>query len=449
MGADGWLLAYETDAWRVGRCASGKVELRKVERGDDETERLAEIFRELDYDGRPVCLGLPSDMVFCAEIETHALPRRRRYEAMLYRLEEHLPLDAEDVTADFVTAGPGRALGVAVKTKPVADIIESLTQAGLEVGAVRPTALLALHEALLARNGDEAERFVVIASDNIDMFRLSGDRPAAWESCGPDAEQLCQRLRAELLARRVEEPVKALVAGEPPTNAFPMLERELGRPCEKIADDSPLELATRAAASALSDGQAGWVELRRGELSESNPWTRFGAAVRILGILAVLLPTVLTAGMLLRSQRYEALAQRQDREQQNLFSTLYPNQQVPLEVRGRLASEHRRLAGVSGSDAAIPARPCALEALRQVVAHLPGEIRLRIEQVRIDPDVVLINGQARGHGDAERICQSLRQAGFQVGSPRTESLVGGGVSFTITASRTEPDEAAAVAGINR
>jgi hypothetical protein len=443
-----WLIACEPDAWHLARAADDGAEPRAVRRGgEDEAERLAAAAAEMGYDGRAVCLSLPSEMVFSAEIDTAGLPRRQRHRAMLYRLEEHLPLDAEDLTAGFIPAGAGRALGVAVRTRPVADLIETLTRAGLEVGSVRPTALLALWSAFRADGREPTARFAVVAGKgSADVFRLSEAGPAAWCSVGVGPEQLRRAVRAELLARPEDRPTAWLVVGALPVEAAAALEAELGQPPDSTGDAPPLEMAAQAARSALSEGQAGWVELRRGQLSGGSPWARFHAALKAAAVLAVLLPAVLLAGLLWRSHRYEAVATGHGRMQQQIFAELYPNQQVPLEVRSRLASEHKRLAGISGSGTRLPARPCALAALRRVVAHLPGDVRLRIERIDVRPDVVHVHGQARGHGDAERICQKLRQAGFEVGSPSTELLVGGGVSFTVVLTRPRPDGPAMARG---
>ena len=84
----------------------------------------------------------------------------------------------------------------------------------------------------------------------------------------------------------------------------------------------------------------------------------------------------------------------------------------------------------------------ALDSLRQVVAGLPPGVRLRILELRVDPSSIYIDGQVRGHTDAESINRGLIGAGFLVDPPRTESLPTGGVAFTLAG---KPVAAAAVA----
>ena len=95
----------------------------------------------------PLILALPSSACLAATVSTDGLLRQRRREALSYRLEEALPLDAENYVADFAPAGStSEALGVAVEVDPLRLLIEALEARGLTIAHVCPTALL-LHVA--------------------------------------------------------------------------------------------------------------------------------------------------------------------------------------------------------------------------------------------------------------------------------------------------------------
>src|SRR5258708_9296196 len=70
--------------------------------------------------------------------------------AMIYRLEEKLPIGAEDVVADFVPAGPAdeQVLGVCAQKAALAPLVEALEENGVTVGAICPASLLALQQLL-------------------------------------------------------------------------------------------------------------------------------------------------------------------------------------------------------------------------------------------------------------------------------------------------------------
>ena len=61
--------------------------------------------------GRDVILAIASGSCLCAAVGVHDLPGKDRLRALLYRLEEKVPVSAEDVVADFVSTSDG-ALGV-------------------------------------------------------------------------------------------------------------------------------------------------------------------------------------------------------------------------------------------------------------------------------------------------------------------------------------------------
>src|SRR4051812_19728408 len=103
---------------------------------------VAAKLRGRGYQGEGVLLALPSAWCLAAQVSLADLPRHDR-SAMAFRLEEKLPLAAENFTADFVTAGD-RALGVCVANDKVKPLVEALENAGVVVQSVAPAAMLAL-----------------------------------------------------------------------------------------------------------------------------------------------------------------------------------------------------------------------------------------------------------------------------------------------------------------
>jgi hypothetical protein len=130
--------------------------------------------------------------------------------------------------------------------------------------------------------------------------------------------------------------------------------------------------------------------------------------------------------MLWRAARYNRLAARCADEQREVFRQTVPRQPEPLDVPSRLASEQRALQGLSGDSTAPPPQPPGLVALRDLLARLPGDVRFRVLELRLDGASFVIEGQARSHSDADAIAESLRAAGgFSVDPPRTEQLSSG------------------------
>src|SRR5690606_37049240 len=82
--------------------------------GRQSLDCLGRALSQLGWSGQGVILAPPSRQTLAAPIQVGDLPRRGRDKAMLFRLEEQLPLAAEDIVADFISTDRA-ALGLAVR----------------------------------------------------------------------------------------------------------------------------------------------------------------------------------------------------------------------------------------------------------------------------------------------------------------------------------------------
>ena len=441
MSGAGVLLTLESNRWQVARAAGEQLELRQVSlaEGQDPLAAADGLVAALgEWHTRSVVLGVPSAMVLAAQVDSGNLPRRDRRTAMLYRLEEQLPIEAERLTADFVPAGAGRLLGLAVVSDDVRAIVERLAEAGIEVPGICPTALLALWEFLRRRQGRFDYAFLCWP-ERTDAFRMAGRSPAAWVTLTPEAADVASWLATEMLAGPAElaDPSGAVV-GPMDAGAVAATESQAALKLHRTTEHEPLALAARAARRLLAGEPAGWVNLRRDALAEPNPWGRLVRAGWAAVVLTLCLLAALAGTFHYRSLRYDALARRTEARQTAAFHRVFPDRRVPVNVKSRLRSELALLSGVSGCGFDLPTQPVALETLRRIAGGLPATVRLRIVEMRIDPSGIVIEGQARNHSDAEIVARSLKHGGFAVESPRTERLVRGGVAFTLVA---RPDRA--------
>lgn len=426
-----FLVEFETDRWRIACFAAGVVELREVMAGADAAGAGAvkAALQQWGYRGGGVCLGLPSSLVLAAQIDCPSLPRRERASAMLYRLEEQLPLDIESLTADFLPPVGGRALGVAVRTDRVRELTGPLAEAGVDTAAICPTALLAVWQVCQA--GAPCDYVLIVSSGRSDIFRLYEKRPVAWYTVADDPQELVRCIKADHLAHPVEAPQATVCvvaeAGWPTT----ALESEAGLKVARRHEEPVLGLAARAAGRLLADGQAGWINLCRGALAPGGAWGRLGGLLRSAVVLALVLPAVLAAVFYARGLQYADRTDQALRGQGEAYREAFPNRPAPVAVKSRLRSEAARLAGLSGISAKVPSPAGALEILRKMAAGIPPGMRVRILEIRIGPESIFIEGQARTHSDAETISRGLSGAGLAVEPPHTESLATGGVAFTL------------------
>lgn len=502
MSSPGILVALTERSWLVvagGDGGDGRAEVRELARRESggplglEQEKPAELAAMLGSMGladSQVCLGLPSGMVFCAAVACGDLPRRDRRAAMLYRLEEKLPVEAEQLAAAFLPPRGGVSLALAVETGRLKEIVERLEKAGVVVGAAAPTAVLAC-QGLIMQGRDRtdsplagADHLVFQLDGRAEVFGLRdgpiGDgRLRSWSTVAADPAEVARCLRLDILnLSNVGSPIDlngpvtdavdgsdgrrgvAVVAGclgvkqpmeQSDKQAGEQFGKQFGELAGLLAEDLDVvpvgpsdvteqdlfRLAVRAGAAMMSGEADGSADLGRGIVS-GGLGRKLGRQLAWTAGLAACLMVALTAAMLARARGYQRMADRFQGGQRGIYASLYPNGQVPVSVASRLASDLRRLAGVRGQGGQVPQRPPALGVLRLIAEGLAGGPRMRVTQVRIDPQGVMIEGQATAHGDAEAICRNLAGKGLAMEPPRTENLQAGGVSFVLAGRPAGP-----------
>lgn len=434
------------------RCAvvvisdAGEVSTRWVdlEAGSAEMSRgrmVREALEALDYDGRPVLMALPSSRCLGAAIPVQGLERTGRRRALQYRLEEQLPISAEDFVADFADRGAdGTVLAVCTELASVEQEVADLEEAGVPVRSIVPLALLVAGRAVAARPAVG----VVVAgsvSSGFDVIELERAVPCRWWWFAEDGPEL-----ADCLSAMVPAPGDAVWGATGQVMERLRRDREaegIGGIEDLGVDD--IEAAAVQAAAVLGERSVPWIDLRCDRLAAADRLDRYRRPLGALFVAAAVFTLGVIGVFHWRAMAYEAEASRLRAMQVEVFRQTLPDQRrVPANIRGRLESEYRRVLGLGGGEGggsgdATDDQACsALDQLADILEHLPGDIRFRILDLDIRPDMVRIDGQARSHAEAERLAVALRDAGtFAVDPPKTSALRDGGVGFMFTARRAE------------
>jgi hypothetical protein len=199
-------------------------------------------------------------------------------------------------------------------------------------------------------------------------------------------------------------------------------------------DDQPmLAAAVKTAESLLVGKVTPWIELRRDGLGTPDPYRTVRGPLKFAAIAAAALAVACIGGFSYRACRYDQLAAQQQECQTAIFRQIFPGQSTPLGIRSRLESEHTKLAGLKGDSMQLPPQTSALAVLYDVLAAMPGDVRYRFHEVRLDRQRVYLDGEVLSHGDADKISSGLRNRGFQVQPPRTQQLSDHDISVRITA----------------
>ncbi len=431
--------------WRLASLDGDTPSVSIIETDHDATdeqcaESVCAALHERGYAGEPVLLAVPSGWCAAASIPTDDLPRKDRQAAMAYRLEEKLPIAAEQFSAGFILGG-GEALGVCVmlgKARPIVELIEAR---GVFVRSIIPTALLATQHWVQSDSRTTADVLIWQNNGWCDMFIFDPEhsRPVSWSFLPDDHRGIT--LHLSMMSIHGREPLDVVLLGDDsgPT-AKKLSELPTVRDTTSRQEDIYL-MAARDAGLILNDRSQPWVDLKSSELGAAGRIQQIREPMRAILVATVLMLVCLNAAILWRAHRYQGMAQHYANQQRQLFTDLFPGQKPPHAIDKRLASEYKKISGMRGRSEALPPPPIALSLLHQVLANLPRDIRFRLIEIRIEDDSVYLDGQARSHGDVGSITNAIGAADgtLEAETRHTEQLSGGsGVSFVIVVNPRIP-----------
>ncbi len=424
--------------WRVSRINGTGIESQTVPLGPEESvadvlPAVVESLRQLGYDRQECLLSVSGSRVFTAAIDLLNLPRRNRRPAMIYRLEDQLPLEAERLTVDFLSESKGRCLAVAAETQPLKDIVDRLTENGIEISCICPRSLLVLRY-LIQADCNPGQYLLVVDGEQADLLRTCGPTVTAWYTVTPSSDEIIQAASADLLISPVDDGGQPAihVAGELPAAAASEITATTGLPVVTLQTELPERCADLGAAMVLSADGNRSINLRRDGLAPTNLLKRVLGHLRVASILVLTLLAVAAGSAYWRSVQYAEVADELERCQTTVYQKAYPSGQVPPVIRSRLQSELMRFSAVSGENLNVDLQRDSLDVLRLISENLPKQDRYRLTSLRISASDILLEGQATSHTTAERIAQAMRSGGLEFNPPTTERLPKNIVGFTLS-----------------
>ena len=411
------LLHLDGDVWRLGSVGPRGLVLREL---DADVAALSQGGR-----GPRLAVALASGRWLCGGISTADLPRRDRREAMLYRLEEKLPVAAEDLAAAFVETG-GRAMGVATDADALRGAIGPLAAAGVRVACVAPMALLALQgkpadpqtHVVIWQHGEEAE-----------VIGVEAGRPTSWATLAADADDL------NLYLQLVHDADRPRVELRNCSAALLLALAEAEVEVRQTTTD-PLPLCAVAGAARVLAGEPPLADVAPALPSLTAASTSRAAPTAALAAACALLLAT-TVGLLWRANAYDAAATRHEAALREAFAAAFPSERPPLaaNIRRRLEIEAERAA--AGGAAGVAGGRSALESASRVLAALPADVRFRLATLEVTPTAITLDGQVRALGDVDRLAAALRGIdGLTVAQPATPQVGPRSVEFLITANAT-------------
>lgn len=452
MSSRAFVIFMQDSGWRIGigDGSSGDelIELN-VEPGAPLARVAEQVGRVLDEHGgrrHGAVLALPSQACLCALISLQGLPKKDLAQAMLYRLEEKLPLAAEDVVAQFVSLGD-EALGVCASRSSLSAVVEALGSAGIVVSAICPAALLALQH--LCASSGACDACVWSHEGNSELFLLREGKPFGWYQIGGEIRAVALHLGLHRAPHGDHPQRLTLCAVSVSPEFLEQAQQVRGLTVREVRGASLLQQATSFACMLRGRKERAWIDLARGGAGLGKGIDRVQRPLRAAAVAAAAFLIILSAGMVVRGWHYRKIARQNLQMQHEIFRKVFPAQEIPTDVTSRLASEERKLRALNGNGADAPPRASALIVLRDTLSHLPPKVRFRLSELRLADGEVSLTGEARSHADAEALAAALQAGGFAVTLPRTEQVGMMGVNFTMSGSLAAKAAAGAAAAPER
>jgi hypothetical protein len=422
MAGGAFVIFAGDEVWRI-KPASARAETVDELRFERETPvgtiaaAVATRLRERGYGGDGVLLALPAAWCLSAAISTADLPDNDRA-AMSFRLEEKLPLAAENFTADFIRH-KGEALGVCVANDRIGPHVHALEAAGVTVQAISPAVLLAMQDYSWGQTGTTL--LMWMEGDHVNVLRRGdGGGPIAWSRVPATIDDVL--FEVELMALRYG-PVEKAAAVEFDGEFVYRMEELVDRtsiPIPSRYSGSMMMHATTAAQAALAGSLRLWVDLRQGAMSIEDPLRVVRRPLNATLAAAAVVCVLLAAVFLYRAFRYDRLAQSYESQLVEDFKREFPGWPVPPNVRRMVESERAKVTGGGGPSTSLPAeaQESALRVLHDLLATLPADSKMTVEKIRIADRVAEVEARSKAPEDADVLAAALRAAGFEVPPPQ-------------------------------
>jgi hypothetical protein len=401
------------------------------------------------------CIIAPaSDSCFFSSLNLPPEIDTRDRHSLIYELENHLPIDAESMAADFsvppavvheTQTERGRSVSaIAVEVndwKPLADKLES---EDIPVTNIIPSAILAIASLHEKHSFSGISSLMLGHGDHADLITLAEDHISSWKYTNFEVASLERHKFLDL-----PKPNQILVVDC--TEAQCALIRDNVGSIQ-IEPDSLVTHYLEGASKALSKPASIPFNLRRDDLASEDPLRLISRQLSWLGFAVAACLITMIFGSWWRTTRIENKIAENQLAQSAAFRESFPNTRVPASLLRRVRSEHSRIMGSRNATQQIAAPNSATEVMRVLLASLPTEIRVRVSSIDIRNGDLNLTFQVQHFVEAGIVAEALSQGGFDVSQPATaqkdaktfESTIQAKWRKNVSASANQAGEGSAV-----
>jgi hypothetical protein len=395
---------------------------------------VSSALRSAGYSGGSIAIGLPAAWCMAASISVADLPRNDT-KAMLYRLEENLPLAAESVIADFAVGTAGQsALGVCVRIDQIAPLVHALESAGVPVQSIFATAIAAAQQ--ISNNILQSPCLMLLAEpgeSQVNVIVLRDCQPTHWALVPATVADI--KLQLDLLSAELDS-IPHIEAIDLETQLAESL-IETTSQIITVRDRAGTAAVTQFASRVLAGHVKPWLEFRRDALAIADPIRLYRKWVDLSLVAGIALLVALTAVFLFRANRYSHVEQTSTAEMTAAFTEHFPGWDIPVNVRAVVDAQYRKTTGSLDPSASGLARGSALTTLHDVLIPMLSQDHFQIERMAFHDHSFEISGRLQSYEQVDALSKVARSAGMVVTPAQTRRDADGTWTFTIQGSRSE------------
>lgn len=389
----------------------------------DDAGLLTERTNALDDADRSVVLALNTSDCFSFFREVADRRRLKTRNAMVYDIEEFIPLDADDLAVGVLDSAGG-SLIIAADSRSLVTLVRTIESRGGYIASITPIILLAIGALAKAHALKKWDALIWESDEGFDLVRLCNGKPIGWHWCS-DQDALKESFHS-LVGSKDAGRVALVHCGE-----------DLGNVIGKVEHVDAIEMdRQQAAADECSRVVAGrstpLVDLRDGPLRSASPYRPIRTSLRMAMAAAFVFQVVVLASAWVARERYASQTEASVLSQELNFKTVFPGEPIPVGMVARLESERRRLAGTRGvSEKALPAVRSALPVMHVFLSGMPeiDSAKFNIDRLEFSAGSIQnLSGEAKSYQDLEYLAERLRNAGLAV-PPVSATATTNGVSL--------------------
>lgn len=435
MPAHGILIVETADGFRWRSVAGNASGHASGSVPETIAREIADFANQNRLNKRDCVLAVHSLSTLFARFPYDPATTSRDRDAMRYRLESDLPVDAENAIADYAF-DKNQISAITILRDRWHSFMDAVESEGIRIQQIVPQIVCQLQSAVDRQTLRPDSVSLWLQDDGIDLVQLIDGTVTHWRHLPQDQHRPKdqQRLAAELkfigtdsvdvrdLRReRNDEATTAWLANVPLAVEF----------YDEVGNTDADEVLLRQAGRYLSRKSEPWFQLRRDELASHDPWRTHRRELRRAVFACTAGLACVLGACWWQAHQYNSIAQQEDDRVREVFRQTLPGKRVPTALLTGLRTTKRSLVGVGAASKGIePPRP-AMGVLRRLMSALPEDTAIEVNQIRIENARFVIDLDTATIEDAGTVASSLQDAGMLVSPPSTTASNAGRVNARI------------------